>query len=158
MIILFQLQLPLLILVQVNNIKSVASNLFSTSTTAADPGTGKVRLNSSTQNTSTLMYLDITDDDGTSIQSFLETIDSATSAVKGHVRVAKRLDATDFILFSISNLTDNTGWWTININDQAFSSSSPFINDEDITLAFVVTGDAGTSGSSGTSNLFATLT
>ena len=66
-----------------------------------------------------------------SIQSFLETIDSSTSAVKGHVRIANRTDATQFILFSISDLTDNTGWWTININDQASSAASPFSNGEE---------------------------
>ena len=66
------------------------------------------------------MYVDITDDDGTSIQSFLETIDSSTSAVKGHVRIANRTDATQFLLFSISDLTDQTGWWIINIIKPSF--------------------------------------
>ena len=44
---------------------------FSTSTGVGDPGTGKIRLNNSTQNAATAGYIDITDDDGTSIQAFL---------------------------------------------------------------------------------------
>ena len=44
---------------------------------AADPGTGKIRLNQAVQRNSTAGYIDITDDDGTSIQSFLETVDSS---------------------------------------------------------------------------------
>ena len=56
------------------------------------------------------MYIDSLDDDGNSIDSFLESIDAATSAVKGHVRVSNRLDASQYILFQITELTDNTGW------------------------------------------------
>ena len=122
---------------------------FSTSILPADPGQGLVRLDNPNQDTSALMYIDITDDDGNSIQSFLETIDSVSSAVKGHVRISKRLDSSSFILFSIADLTDNVGWWSINVNSQASSAGSPFINLEDIIVSFVTTGDRGTQGTQG---------
>ena len=49
-----------------------------TSATPGDPGTGKVRLNSLSgaaagQKGATAMYIDDTDDDGTDIQSFMQS-------------------------------------------------------------------------------------
>ena len=89
-----------------------------TSTTAADPGAGKIRLNSGTQNSATAAYVDQTDDDGNSIESTLQTIDSVSSAVKGHIRISNRTDATQFLTFAISDLTDNGDWWTLNITNE----------------------------------------
>jgi hypothetical protein len=117
--------------------------------TPSDPGTGIVQLNNSTQNASTTMYIDVTDDNGTSIQSFLESIEAVTSAVKGHVRLANRTDATQFLLFSISDLTDNTGWWTLDIGNQASSETNPFSNNEDIIVSFATVGDRGEKGQKG---------
>tara|TARA_R110002049_G_scaffold35209_1_gene113806 strand:+ start:293 stop:1207 length:915 start_codon:yes stop_codon:yes gene_type:complete len=96
---------------------------FSTDTAGGnDPGQGIVELNSSTQNSSDEMYIDATDDNGTNINSFLSTIDAATSAIKGHVRISNRTDATQFLLFQITDLTvQNTDqWWVIDITNQAY--------------------------------------
>ena len=54
----------------------------------------------------------------------LETIDSVTSAVKGHIRISNRTDATQFLTFAISDLTDNGTWWTLNSNENSMTSSS----------------------------------
>ena len=95
------------------------------------------------------MYIDDLDDSGTDISSFLQTIDSVTSAIKGHVRISNRLDATQFLLFSISDLNDNTGWWSISINNQASSGLVPFTDLEDVICSFVTTGDKGDTGAQG---------
>ena len=44
------------------------------------------------------------DDGGNDISSTLQTIDSSTSAVKGHMRIANKSDATQFITFAISDI------------------------------------------------------
>ena len=77
-----------------------------------------------------------TDDNSNSIDSFMQTIDSVTSLIKGYARISNRLDSSQFLLFQISDLTDNTGWWTIDITNQAFSAVSPFTNNEDIIISF----------------------
>ena len=94
------------------------------------------------------MYIDATDDAGVSINSFLSTIKAVGSAIKGHVRIANRTDATQFLLFQITDLTvQNTDqWWVIDITNQASSTNSPFTNTEDIIVSFLVTGDAGQKG------------
>ena len=125
---------------------------FSTDTAGGnDPGQGIVELNSTQQNTADEMYIDATDDAGTSINSFLTTIDAATSAIKGHVRISNRTDATQFLLFQITDLTvQNTDqWWVIDITNQASSANSPFTDTEDIIVSFLVTGDAGQKGEKG---------
>ena len=82
-----------------------------------DPGQGRARLNQSLQKNANAMYIDSTDDQGVDISSFLQTIDSVTSTIKGYVRIARKSDSRFFLLFQISDLIDNTGWWTINITN-----------------------------------------
>ena len=74
---------------------------FDTSINNSDPGQGKVRLNNTTENISTAIYLDSTDDNATNIDNFLITVDTSTSALKGYVRIANKIDPTQYLLFSI---------------------------------------------------------
>jgi hypothetical protein len=122
---------------------------YDTTTTASDPGQGKVRLNSATENAATAIYIDSLNDQATDISTFLNTIDSVTSLIKGYIRIANRLDASQFLLFQISDLTNNTGWWTLAVTNQASSATSPFTNLEDIIISFVTTGDKGQTGATG---------
>jgi hypothetical protein len=54
-----------------------------------------------------------------------------------------------FLLFAISDLTDNGTWWTIDVTNSAFSAASPFSNNEDVIVSFVTTGDKGDPGTPG---------
>ena len=42
---------------------------------------------------------------------FLRTIDDSTSTIKGHFRVSNRLDASDFALFTISSIAEQSGYF-----------------------------------------------
>ena len=68
-----------------------------------DPGNGDIRLNQTNQNTSTISAISQTTGDGDSIESFLQTIDSSTSAVKGHMRMADKFaeENLSYLLFQI---------------------------------------------------------
>ena len=66
----------------------------------------------------------------------MSSIDAVTSAVKGHVKIANRTDASQFLLFAISDLTNNTGWWTLDISNESYSALAPFTNSEDILVSF----------------------
>ena len=54
-------------------------------------------------------------------------------------------------MYQITDITFNTGYSTLDINNTGKSSDSPFTNNEDVTVSFVVTGDRGDDGTSGTS-------
>ena len=54
----------------------------------------------------------------------METIDSVTSAIKGHVRLAEKFDTGDFLLFAITELTDNGTTWTLDVTNEASGGSA----------------------------------
>ena len=108
------------------------------------------------------MYIDSEDDNGNNINSFLETIDSVVGAVKGFVRITKKLDATSYLLFAITELapgdaTIPTPWWFIDMAIQASSTSSPFTNNDDVLISFVTTGQKGDTGAQGTQGTQGTI-
>ena len=123
--------------------------LFSTSTDATDPTLGYLRLNNTSQDIANRMYIDSLDISGVSIDKFMQSIDLVTSTVKGYVRVTDKFNSENFILFQITDLTDNTGWWTINVITQTASVVSPFTNDQEILASFVTSGNKGSVGDTG---------
>ena len=74
---------------------------FESNTTNANPGAGDLRLDNSTQNAATGIYICDTDEDGTDIASYLQTIYDSTSTIKGNVKITNKLDSSQFILFTI---------------------------------------------------------
>lgn len=124
---------------------------FTASTDNSDPGTGKIKVNQAIQNTATEMYIDDTDDNGNSIISFLQTIDSVTSAIKGHVRLSNAATSSAFLLYAISDLEIYTGsaYSKLDVSVETTSSAQPFLGGEDVIVSFVTTGDQGTQGTQG---------
>ena len=98
------------------------------------------------------MYIDSLDISGSSIDMFMMSFDSVSSIIKGYVRLTNKFDSTQFLLFQITDLTDNTGWRTINIKQQTFSDISPFTNNQEVLASIVTSGnerDVGTPGLNG---------
>ena len=112
---------------------------FESNTTNANPGAGDLRLDNSTQNAATGIYICDTDEDGTDIASYLQTIDDSTSTIKGHVKITNKLDSSQFLLFTISSLTDNTGYFDITVSPVDSSATNPFSANEDILITFART-------------------
>ena len=81
------------------------------------------------------MYIDDQDDNSTDIQPFLRTIDDSTSTIKGHFRISNRLDASDFALFTISSITEQTGYFDV-VCSYVSGSATSFSNLEDIIITF----------------------
>ena len=126
---------------------------FESNTTNANPGAGDIRLDNSTQNAATGIYICDTDENGNDISSYLQTIDDSTSTLKGHVKISNKLDPSQFIIFTISSLTDNTGYFDITVSPVDSSATNPFSADEDIIITFARTGDKGETGSQGLSGI-----
>jgi hypothetical protein len=121
---------------------------FNTSTSSADPGAGKLALNNETFSSATQLYIDDLDIDGTDIQLYLRTIDDSTSTIKGHFRISKRLSPDDFVLYTITSLAEDSGYFTVSCS--YVSGSSPtFANNEDLLITFARTGDKGEQGPQG---------
>jgi hypothetical protein len=94
------------------------------------------------------MSIDDEDANAIDIQSMLRTIDDSTSTIKGHFRISNKEDSTDFALFTISGLTEETGYFQVSASYVSGSSTS-FSNSEDVIITFARTGDAGAQGNTG---------
>jgi len=120
---------------------------FSTDTVNNDPTPGYLKFNNSTYSSVSAMYIDDRDDNFVLLEPFLRTIDDSTSPIKGHFKVTKKGTPETFQIFTISALTEVTGYFIVSC---AFvSGNGTFVNDEDITITFARTGDIGSTGSVG---------
>jgi hypothetical protein len=121
---------------------------FSNLTADADPGNGNLRLNSSAQNASNGIRVDLLDVHGTDWTTVLDSLDDSTNtALKGHIRVVHATDAGKWILFALTgSVVTATGYRNISVTVVSSSSTSPFTNGDPIVFAFSRTGDKGDNG------------
>jgi hypothetical protein len=94
------------------------------------------------------MTIDDEDDNATDIQPFLRTIDDSTSTIKGHLRISNKFNPSDFALFTISSLTEETGFFDVSVAYVSGSATS-FSDEEDVIITFARTGDIGDQGPTG---------
>jgi hypothetical protein len=122
---------------------------FDTTTTDADPDSGKLRLNNATQNTATSIYADVLDFLGSDWTSVIDTFDDSSNTVKGSIRLVKSGDASKFLTFNATAVTTATGYRKITVSNTGSSASSPFSHGDTILLCFNRAGDKGADGASG---------
>jgi hypothetical protein len=122
---------------------------FSTTTTAADPGAGTLRLNHATQNLATEIYLDVLDSNGVDWTSAIDLFDDSTSSVKGFLVLRNASDGTKYLVFALTSMAAPAGYRTAVVSCVASSAASPFTNTDDLTLEFTRTGDKGDTGATG---------
>ena len=122
---------------------------FDTDTSAADfTGTGKLKFNNSSLNSATILYIDDRDDNFVDIQPFLRTVDDSTSPIKGHFKVSEKETPANFVIFTISSLTEASGKFDIT-SSYVSGSVSSFAADADVIITFARTGDVGPIGPQG---------
>jgi hypothetical protein len=116
--------------------------VFDTTTTDADPGAGKLRLSSATQNAATVMRLDLTSA-SQDYTTLIDTFDDSTSAVKGSIRLVKQGDITKWMTFNLTALATPSGYRNLTVVCTDSSTTSPFSNGDALMLSFQRTGDKG---------------
>lgn len=122
---------------------------FSTTTTDADPGSGNLRLDNSTQNAATTIRTDLIGSDGSDWTNVLALFDDSTSSIKGYITLKKQNDGTKFLLFSVSAVASPSGYRNITVSNVAYSAASPFADGDAIVLEFTRNGDKGDTGDAG---------
>lgn len=122
---------------------------FDAATAVADPGQGFFRLNSSSQSSASRWVIDSLDRSGVDISSALAAIASATSSIKGTVRLQRLNDPTAWLLFDITGFTVATGYYNFTLAPRAASSTTPFAAGDSIMVFVERNGDRGDSGSTG---------
>lgn len=116
--------------------------MFLTSTTDADPGTGKFRLNNSTIALATAAFIDNAELGGASITGFLDSFDDSLATIKGVMTVAGITNSNKFALFNVTGtVVDGTGYRKVTIN--YISGAGTWVNDELFSISFARYGKDG---------------
>jgi len=116
------------------------------STADTDPGNGRLRFNSVTQNTATTLRLDLLGVDGVDYTNVIDAFDSGTSFQKGTIKLTKLGDSTKYVMYNVLARSVQTGFRDITVTAFAYSSQNPFGVGDNIVLTFQRTGDKGDVG------------
>jgi len=122
--------------------------VFDTATADADPGPGKLRLSAATQNSATVMRLDLTAS-GQDYATLIDTMDGSTSFIKGSIRLVKQGDLSKWMTFDVTARAAPTGYRNLAVACTDSSAASPFVAGDALMLFFQRNGDKGDVGTSG---------
>ena len=122
--------------------------IFDTATADTDPGPGKLRLSSATQNTATVMRLDLTAG-GQDYTTLIDTMDGSTSTIKGSIRLVKQGDLSKWMTFDVTARAAPSGYRNLAVMCTDSSSASPFAAGDALMLFFQRNGDRGQTGANG---------
>jgi len=117
---------------------------YSTTTTDADPGAGKFRLNHATISSATEMYIDDLEYNGTDVTAWVQSWDDVTGndTNRGRIRISKANTLDTWMVFKVSGaITDATGYSKITL--VYIDSAGSFADDDKVFIAFTSSGEDG---------------
>jgi len=133
---------------------------WSSSTSDADPGAGKIAFNHATLSSVSILYVDDADDASADISGYVQSWDDVSNAVaRGIVTVTKEGTPSTYAMFKVSGaVTDASGYTKVPVTHVV--SSGSFSNTDGVGVHFEYSGadGAGTSLSGSTNNTVATVT
>ena len=148
---------------------SQLSMTWSSSTSDADPGAGKIAFNNGTLSSVSILYVDDADDASADISGYVQSWDDVTNTTaKGIVTVTKEGTPSTYAMFKVSgSVTDASGYTKVPVTHVV--SSGSFSNTDGVGVHFSYSGNdgsgdmtsftlAGTSGSNQTITNGNTLT
>lgn len=122
--------------------------VFDTTTSAADPGSNKVRFNSGTASSISASYIDDNGPDGASIAALIDTWDDSTNtAYRGTLSVVQSDDVTKYADFQIVSVTNSTGYRTLALT--YIAGPGGFGNGKTLSFLALRAGNIGASGPGG---------
>lgn len=120
--------------------------VFDSATVDGDPGVGKIRLGSTSQNASTVMRMDVQIVGGVDISNVLADLRAATSSVKGSIRLVKMTDPSKWMIFDVTAVALPSGYRNLTVSARAASGPNPFTNGDALIVYIDRNGDVGTAG------------
>lgn len=110
---------------------------FSTSTVAADPTTGRIRLDQATQDTATTIRVSETNAKLDDIVPWLDVMAGGATAPLGVVTLFDAINPARFIRFDLNTMTDQGTYWDLGVAVVESSHDNPFVDDGAVVLAFI---------------------
>ena len=117
---------------------------YSTTTTDADPGAGKFRLNNATIASATEMYIDDLEFNGTNVEAWVQSWDDVTGndTNRGRIRISKANSLDTWMVFKVTgSITNASGYSKVSL--VYIDSAGTFTNDDKFFVAFVASGEDG---------------
>ncbi len=131
----------------VDEIQAIADALifplqFNTSTSAANPSSGKFAINNATPASATALYISATTTGGSDISNWIKSWDDGTSVIRGIVTFKSTSTPSTYLKLNLTGAVfDNTTWLSIPVTFN--SSSGSLANDENVSVSFAANGDLG---------------
>lgn len=110
---------------------------FSTTTAAADPTAGRVRLNQAVQNTATVIRVSESNGRLQSVQPWLDVMSGGPTTPLGTVTLLDAINPGRFLRFDLNTMTDQGAYWDLGVTFIEGSDASPFVDDEAVTIGFI---------------------
>lgn len=110
---------------------------FSTTTAAADPTAGRVRLNQATQNTATVIRVSESNGRLQSVQPWLDVMSGGPTTPLGTVTLLDAINPSRFLRFDLNTMTDQGAYWDLGVTFIEGSDASPFVDGEAVTIGFI---------------------
>lgn len=118
--------------------------VFDGSDANSDPGVGRLRLGSNTQNAATVMRMDVQIVGGVDISNVLADLQASTSSVKGSIRLVKMTDPSKWIIFDVTAVAILSGYRNLTVRARASSGANPFASGDPLMVYIDRNGDSGT--------------
>ena len=117
---------------------------WDTGTSAADPGSGKVRANNATLSSATAIYINETDRLGNNLATYIQTWDDSTTTAKGVLQIVDTATPANRAYFTVTgSVTDNGTYDTLTVT---YLSGVTSFSAGNVALLFYRTGDKGADG------------
>ena len=116
---------------------------WSSSTSDADPGAGKIAFNHSTLSCVSILYVDDVDDASADISGFVQSWDDISNAnARGIITVTKEGTASTYAVFKVSgSVTDASGYTKVQVTHLV--SNGSFSNTDGVGVHFTPSGADG---------------
>lgn len=124
---------------------------FDIATADADPGAGKFRLDTATQNTANVLRLNASTGGGVDIGATLAALGAGTSNTKGSIRLQRVNDPTAWILMDVTGVAAVGGYRNLSVVTRSSSGTNPFQGGDSVAVFLNRNGDKGDSGGTPTS-------
>src|SRR6056300_1156561 len=132
---------------------------YSTSTTEADPGSGKFRFNATYPASATEVYISETDLDGLGVAPLLNQLTSSTNTPnKSIITFRQEANQSYYESAYVTDQTDNGSWRTVDITHIDKNGWANLSNGDSTFMAIAVLGDSGEAGADGVDGVTTFLT
>ena len=110
---------------------------FSTTTTNADPTTGRMRLNQAVQNTASVVRVSQTNGRQQDVTPWLDVMSGGPTVPLGTLTMVDSINPSRFLRFDLNTMTDQGAYWDLGVTFIESSSASPFVDDEPVVISFI---------------------